>query len=88
MIGPVSLCFAYCNTGSLKMVEKFDIFSLLSGGNGLALPIKGIHRAQLALHRADGDFRIQKPGLRGILLMIGIGALEFALALVGKLLRL
>ena len=33
-------------------------------------------------------FRIQKPGLRGILLMIGIGALEFALALVGKLLRL
>ena len=33
-------------------------------------------------------FRIQKPGLRGILLMIGIGALEFALALAGKLLRL
>ena len=31
-------------------------------------------------------FRIKKPGLGGIFIMIGIGAVEFALVLIGKLL--
>ncbi len=31
--------------------------------------------------------QIKKPGLKGILLMVGIGAVEFALMLVGKLLK-
>ena len=34
-----------------------------------------------------GKFRIRKPGLRGILIMIGIGAVEFLLMLIGKLLK-
>ena len=32
-------------------------------------------------------FRIKKPGLKGILIMIGIGAVEFLLLLIGKLLQ-
>ena len=32
-------------------------------------------------------FQIRKPGLRGILIMIGIGAAEFALILLGRLLH-
>lgn len=34
-----------------------------------------------------GKFRIKKPGLRGILIMIGIGAVEFLLMLICRLLR-
>lgn len=34
-----------------------------------------------------GKFRIKKPGLRGILIMIGLGAIEFLLMLIGKLLK-
>ena len=32
-------------------------------------------------------FRIRKPGLRGILIMIGIGAIEFLFMLLGRLLK-
>lgn len=32
-------------------------------------------------------FRVKKPGLRGVLILVGIGAVEFLLMLVGKLLR-
>lgn len=34
-----------------------------------------------------GKFRIKKPGLRGILIMVGIGAVEFLLMLIGRILR-
>ena len=32
-------------------------------------------------------FRIRKPGLRGVLILVGIGAVEFLLILIGKILR-
>ena len=34
-----------------------------------------------------GKFRVKKPGLRGILIMIGIGAVEFLLMLIFRLLK-
>ena len=34
-----------------------------------------------------GKFKVKKPGLRGILIMVGIGAVEFLLMLIGKLLK-
>ena len=34
-----------------------------------------------------GKFKIKKPGLCGVLIMVGIGALEFLLLLIGKLLK-
>ena len=34
-----------------------------------------------------GKFKVKKPGLRGILIMIGIGVVEFLLMLIGKLLQ-
>ena len=32
-------------------------------------------------------FQIRKPGLRGVLILVGIGAVEFLLILIGKILR-
>ena len=32
-------------------------------------------------------FRIRKPGLRGVLILVGIGAVEFLLILIGRILR-
>lgn len=34
-----------------------------------------------------GKFKIKKPGLRGILIMVGIGAIEFLLMLIGRILK-
>ena len=34
-----------------------------------------------------GKFRVKKPGLKGLLIMIGIGTVEFLLMLIGRLLR-
>ena len=34
-----------------------------------------------------GKFKIKKPGLKGILIMIGIGSIEFLLMLIGKILK-
>ena len=34
-----------------------------------------------------GKFKIKKPGLKGILIMIGIGTIEFLLMLIGRILK-